>query len=49
MTTKVRILNGGYTGLVQGEIVQLTWIQELNKKLQDRLKIIESKFIGAER
>jgi hypothetical protein len=35
MTTKVRILNGGYTGLVQGEIVQLTWIQELNKKLQD--------------
>ena len=35
MTTKVRILNGGYTGLVQGEIVPLTWIHELNKKLQD--------------
>lgn len=35
MTTKVRILNGGYTGLVQGEIVELTWIQELNKKLKN--------------
>ena len=35
MTTKVRIVKGGYTGLVQGEIVQLVWIQEINKKLQD--------------
>lgn len=34
MTTKVRILSGGHTGLVQGELVQLRWIQEINKKLK---------------
>ena len=34
MTTRVRIIIGGDTGLLPGELVQLTWIQELNKKLQ---------------
>lgn len=34
MTTRVRILNGGDTGLLQGELVQLLWIQELNKQLK---------------
>lgn len=34
MTTKGRVLNGGDTGLVQGEIVSLTSIQERNRKLQ---------------
>lgn len=34
MTTRVRILAGGDTGLLPGELVQLTWIQELNKQLK---------------
>ncbi len=34
MTNRVRILNGGDTGLLQGELVQLLWIQELNKQLR---------------
>ena len=34
MTTRVRILAGGDTGLLPGELVQLTWIQELNNQLK---------------
>lgn len=43
MTTKGRILNGGDTGLVQGEIVTLTSIQERNKKLRT-LGLKEAKY-----
>jgi hypothetical protein len=34
MTTRVKILVGGDTGLLPGELVQITWIQELNKQIR---------------
>ena len=43
MTTKGRILNGGDTGLVQGEIASLISIQERNKKLK-ALGLKEAKY-----
>ena len=34
MTARVRILSGGDTGLLPGEIVQLKWIERVNKKFK---------------
>nr|YP_009472464.1 RNA polymerase b-subunit [Bryopsis sp. HV04063]ARO74068.1 RNA polymerase b-subunit [Bryopsis sp. HV04063] len=34
MTTKVRILDGGPTGLLRGELVDLLWIEKINNRLQ---------------
>lgn len=34
MTTKVRVVNGGSTGLVQGEFVELAWIEHQNNQLR---------------
>lgn len=35
MTSRVRILEGGETGLLPGEFVQHRWIQQFNKHLRD--------------
>ena len=34
MTNRVRIIDGGDTGFLSGELVHLTWIQKINKNLQ---------------
>jgi DNA-directed RNA polymerase subunit beta' len=34
MTTRVRILAGGDTGLLSGEFVELIWVEEVNNHLQ---------------
>ncbi len=34
MTAKVRILDGGATGLLRGELVDLLWIEKINHRLQ---------------
>ena len=34
MTTRVRVLKGGDTGFLPGELVEILWIQELNQKIR---------------
>ena len=34
MTNRVKIIDGGDTGFLSGELVHLTWIQKINKNLQ---------------
>ncbi|BEI31754.1 beta'' subunit of RNA polymerase (chloroplast) [Bryopsis sp. KO-2023] len=34
MTAKVRVLDGGATGLLRGELVDLLWIEKINQRLQ---------------
>jgi hypothetical protein len=35
MTARVRIVDGGQTGFLQGELVQLRFIEKLNKKIEE--------------
>lgn len=35
MTSRVRILESGETGLLPGELVQYTWIQKFNKHIRE--------------
>nr|YP_009330339.1 DNA-directed RNA polymerase [Lambia antarctica]ANN39050.1 DNA-directed RNA polymerase [Lambia antarctica] len=36
MTSKVKIIDVGSTGLLRGELVELVWVEKINKKIQSK-------------
>ena len=46
MTAKVRVLDGGATGLLRGELVDLLWVEKINKRLQFKTVKYEPIILG---
>ncbi len=46
MTSKVRVLDGGSTGLLRGELIDLLWIEKINQQMKLKLVKYEPIILG---